>query len=79
MFELELSWVTEDTKGKHEKVPADVQESAEKFAKESLEDDSDDSGDEMQKTLFDQQNLMFFVIVFLEKCFMKPLNFFEKK
>ena len=47
MFELELSWVTEDTKGKHEKVPADVQESAEKFAKESLEDDSDDSGDEM--------------------------------
>ena len=25
MFELELSWVTEATKGKHEKVPAAVQ------------------------------------------------------
>jgi 20S proteasome subunit alpha 7 len=47
MFELELSWVTESTNGKHEKVPVAVQESAEKFAKESLEDDSDDSGDEM--------------------------------
>ena len=47
MFELELSWVSEATKGKHERVPAHVQEAAEKFAKESLEDDSDDSGDEM--------------------------------
>ena len=47
MFELELSWVSEATTGKHERVPAHVQEAAEKFAKESLEDDSDDSGDEM--------------------------------
>jgi 20S proteasome subunit alpha 7 len=47
MFELELSWVTEATKGRHERVPAEVFEAAEKFAKESLEEDSDDSGDEM--------------------------------
>ena len=46
MFELELSLVTEATKGRHERVPAEVLEAAEKFAKESLED-SDDSGDEM--------------------------------
>ena len=47
MFELELSWVTESTKGRHERVPAKVYEAAAKFAKESLEEDSDDSGDEM--------------------------------
>ena len=47
MFELELSWVTESTKARHERVPAEVFEAATKFAKEALEDDSDDSGDEM--------------------------------
>ncbi|KAL7992763.1 hypothetical protein Chor_017019 [Crotalus horridus] len=43
-FELELSWVGEVTKGKHETVPKDVKEEAEKYAKESLkeEDESDD-------------------------------------
>uniref|UniRef100_A0A8C6VRH4 Proteasome subunit alpha type n=2 Tax=Sauria TaxID=32561 RepID=A0A8C6VRH4_NAJNA len=43
-FELELSWVGEITKGKHEIVPKDVKEEAEKYAKESLkeEDESDD-------------------------------------
>ena len=43
-FELELSWVGELTKGRHEIVPKDVREEAEKCAKESLkeEDESDD-------------------------------------
>ncbi|KAM8782037.1 proteasome subunit alpha type-3 isoform 2-T2 [Rhynchonycteris naso] len=43
-FELELSWVGEITKGRHEIVPKDVREEAEKYAKESLkeEDESDD-------------------------------------
>ncbi|TFK05455.1 dystrophin-related protein 2 [Platysternon megacephalum] len=43
-FELELSWVGEITKGKHEIVPKDIREEAEKYAKESLkeEDESDD-------------------------------------
>lgn len=43
-FELELSWVGELTKGRHEIVPKDVREEAEKYAKESLkeEDESDD-------------------------------------
>ncbi|XP_036164574.1 proteasome subunit alpha type-3 isoform X3 [Myotis myotis] len=43
-FELELSWVGEITKGRHEIVPKDIREEAEKYAKESLkeEDESDD-------------------------------------
>ncbi|GAB1297503.1 Proteasome subunit alpha type-3 [Apodemus speciosus] len=43
-FELELSWVGELTKGRHEIVPKDIREEAEKYAKESLkeEDESDD-------------------------------------
>uniref|UniRef100_A0A8C7AG38 Proteasome subunit alpha type n=2 Tax=Laurasiatheria TaxID=314145 RepID=A0A8C7AG38_NEOVI len=43
-FELELSWVGEITKGRHEIVPKDIKEEAEKYAKESLkeEDESDD-------------------------------------
>ncbi|XP_061854794.1 proteasome subunit alpha type-3 isoform X2 [Colius striatus] len=43
-FELELSWVGEITNGKHETVPKDIREEAEKYAKESLkeEDESDD-------------------------------------
>ena len=44
MFELELSWVTKDTGGIHQRVPSDVAAAAEKFAKEALED-SDDSDD----------------------------------
>merc|ERR1712168_1326014 len=44
MFELELSWVTKDTKGIHQRVPNDEAAAAEKFAKEALED-SDDSDD----------------------------------
>ncbi|XP_059952139.1 proteasome subunit alpha type-3 isoform X2 [Mesoplodon densirostris] len=43
-FELELSWVGEITNGRHEIVPKDIREEAEKYAKESLkeEDESDD-------------------------------------
>ena len=47
MFELELSWVTKDTNGIHERVPEKVLEAAEKFAKEALEEDSDSDGDDM--------------------------------
>uniref|UniRef100_A0A8C4S9B4 Proteasome subunit alpha type n=1 Tax=Erpetoichthys calabaricus TaxID=27687 RepID=A0A8C4S9B4_ERPCA len=36
-FELELSWVGEVTNGRHEFVPRDIKEEAEKYAKESLE------------------------------------------
>ncbi|CAF0775651.1 unnamed protein product [Didymodactylos carnosus] len=42
MFELELSWVGKNTEGKHEKVPTSVYEDAEKYAKASLEEASDD-------------------------------------
>jgi len=40
-FELELSWVGEVSKGRHEKVPDDVFLAAEKYAKDALEEDSD--------------------------------------
>ncbi|KAK9768127.1 putative proteasome subunit alpha type-7 [Basidiobolus ranarum] len=41
-FELELSWVSNDTKGKHEFVPKEIIEEAEKFAKESLNEDMEE-------------------------------------
>lgn len=46
-FELELSWVGDITKGKHELVPPEVFIEAEKYAKAALEesDDSDDNED----------------------------------
>ncbi|CAG0912564.1 unnamed protein product [Notodromas monacha] len=44
-FELELSWVTEGTGGKHELVPPEVYKSAEHYAKSSLEES--DSDEEM--------------------------------
>lgn len=44
-FELELSWVGDMTKGKHELVPPEVLMEAEKYAKEALEE-SDDSDEE---------------------------------
>nr|XP_058139307.1 proteasome subunit alpha type-3-like [Dasypus novemcinctus] len=37
-FELELSWVDELSKGRHEIVPKDIREEAEKYAKESLKE-----------------------------------------
>jgi len=45
-FELELSWVGADTKGKHELVPANVLAEAERYAKAALED-SDASDEDM--------------------------------
>merc|ERR1711953_202973 len=47
MFELELSWVTKDTKGKHERVPQKIHDEAETFAKEAMEEDSDSDADDM--------------------------------
>uniref|UniRef100_A0AAY3ZWI8 Proteasome subunit alpha type n=1 Tax=Denticeps clupeoides TaxID=299321 RepID=A0AAY3ZWI8_9TELE len=44
-FELELSWVGEVTKGRHELVPKDIKEEAEKYAKESLEEEEDSDDD----------------------------------
>jgi 20S proteasome subunit alpha 7 len=46
MFELELSWVTKDTNGKHIKVSDQVHKDAEKFAHDALEEDSDSEGDD---------------------------------
>ena len=52
-FELEMTWVSGldgPTKGKHQHVPQDLLEEAEKAAKRSLEgDDEEDEGDEMQE------------------------------
>lgn len=40
-FELELSWVGEETEGRHEWVPKDLREEAEKLAKEALRQSSE--------------------------------------
>lgn len=40
-FELELSWIGSFTQGKHELVPKDLFDAAEKHAKEALKQDSD--------------------------------------
>jgi len=47
-FELELSWISEETNGKHEWVPKDLFDEAEKYAKEALRQDSD-SDEEIQQ------------------------------
>jgi len=47
MFELELSWVSKDTDGKHVRVPKNIHDEAEAFAKEALEEDSDSDADDM--------------------------------
>ena len=47
MFELELSWVTEGTGGRHERVRGADHEEAEKFAKAALEEDSDSDDEDM--------------------------------
>lgn len=44
-FELEISWVSSvdgPTKGRHEKVPRDILEEAEKAAKKSMEGEDED-------------------------------------
>ncbi|KAM9842202.1 proteasome subunit alpha type-3 isoform 1-T1 [Aulostomus maculatus] len=46
-FELELSWVGEVTNGRHELVPKNIREEAEKYAKDSLEEDDDSDEDNM--------------------------------
>ena len=45
-FDLFMSWVTKDTGGKHQLVPADVQAEAEAYAKAALEDDASDDSDD---------------------------------
>merc|ERR1719347_2107070 len=45
MFELELSWVGEFTQGVHQRVPDNVHEEAERFAKSAMEEDSDSDED----------------------------------
>lgn len=46
-FELELSWVAEQTKGRHERVPENVFNEAERSAKQAMEADSDSDTEEM--------------------------------
>uniref|UniRef100_F7EMD2 Proteasome subunit alpha type-3 n=1 Tax=Callithrix jacchus TaxID=9483 RepID=F7EMD2_CALJA len=47
-FELELSWVGELTNGRHEIVPKDIREEAEKYAKEgSLKEEDESDADNM--------------------------------
>lgn len=41
-FELELSWVCDESNRQHEKVPADVHAAAEAYAKAAMEEDMDD-------------------------------------
>jgi len=46
-FELELSWVCKQSKGLHERVPAELQAEAEKAARAAMEEDSDSDTDGM--------------------------------
>lgn len=51
-FELEMTWISGmdgPTKGRHEAVPQELLEEAEKAAKRSLEGDDDEEEDEMQQ------------------------------
>jgi 20S proteasome subunit alpha 7 len=48
-FELEMSWISTldgPTKGRHQSVPQDLLEEAEKAAKKSLEGDDEDEDEE---------------------------------
>jgi 20S proteasome subunit alpha 7 len=47
-FELEMTWISAldgPTKGRHEEVPRELVEEAEKVAKESLESDNEEEGE----------------------------------
>lgn len=44
-FELELSWVTAETQGRHERVPDSVFTEAEKSAKQAVADSDSDTED----------------------------------
>lgn len=46
-FVLEMSWVTEATNGKHQWVPKEIIDAAEKHAKESMEEDSSDEDEDL--------------------------------
>ncbi|KAK7084654.1 Proteasome subunit alpha type-3 [Halocaridina rubra] len=46
-FELELSWVCEESGFKHQLVPKDLYQEAEQYAKAALEEDSSDEDEEM--------------------------------
>lgn len=46
-FEIELSWVGAKTNGRHQRVPDDVFAEAERYAKSSLEEDSDSEHEDM--------------------------------
>ncbi|CAK9811509.1 Proteasome subunit alpha type-3 [Anthophora quadrimaculata] len=46
-FELEMSWVGEHTKGRHERIPADVKTEAEAKAKQAMAEDSDSDTEDM--------------------------------
>jgi 20S proteasome subunit alpha 7 len=48
-FELEMTWISSlsgPTKGRHEEVPKEIREEAERLAKKSLDDDDDDDEEE---------------------------------
>ena len=48
-FELELTWISNldgPTKGRHEEVPKEIKEEAERLAKKALEGDDDDEEEE---------------------------------
>lgn len=48
-FELEMTWISNlegPTKGRHEEVPKEIREEAEKLAKKALEGDDDDEEEE---------------------------------
>ncbi len=46
-FEMELSWVGQNTQGRHVKVPDDVFADAERYARSALEEDSDSGNEDM--------------------------------
>lgn len=47
LFEMELSWVCEESGGRHQLVPEALYKEAEKYAKAALEEDSSDEDEEM--------------------------------
>ena len=48
-FELEMSWLCEETGWKHEGVPKDVIASAVEWAKREIEEEEEDDDDEMEE------------------------------
>lgn len=51
-FELEMTWISSldgPAKGRHEEVPKELREEAEKLAKKSLDDDDDEDEEKMEE------------------------------